>query len=197
MRETNEGKVYNNWTVLKQFTIKRGTRRITYLTCKCKCGKIKDVRSDKVRLGETKSCGCVKRSFYHGMSGTLTYDIWAAMKYRCEKPDHSKYKDYGGRGIKVCERWHTFTNFLEDMGEKPDNLSLDRIDVNGNYCPENCRWATKYEQANNTRKNIFFNYYGVMKTAAEISRIENIGYFCVRRRVDKDKDYYNQTVTGA
>lgn len=88
---------------------------------------------------------------HHGMSSTRTYRSWQKMLARCRNPNSSAWKDYGGRGIAVCERWHSFTNFLADMGERPEGRSLDRIDVDGNYEPDNCRWATPREQRNNIR----------------------------------------------
>jgi hypothetical protein len=84
-------------------------------------------------------------------TGTTTYYIWAAMLQRCTNPRNKDWKLYGGRGITVCERWLSFSNFLADMGEKPDGLSVDRINVDGNYEPDNCRWATAHEQAHNKR----------------------------------------------
>jgi len=128
-----------------------------YYQCICDCGTKKIIQGFKIISGKTKSCGCLKieknkkNLTKHGMCETKTYYIWASMIQRCENKKNKQYKYYGYRGIKVCRRWKTFNNFLNDMGEKPNNMSLDRIDNNKNYCKSNCRWATSKQQNNNKR----------------------------------------------
>lgn len=125
----------------------------------CLCGtKGKRVRLDLIKSGTTKSCGCVYTldrglaSLKHGMCGTLTYSSWQSMKDRCKNPKSPGYENYGGRGISYDPSWEEFMSFYEDMGERPEGLELDRIDVNGNYCKENCKWSDATEQSFNRRK---------------------------------------------
>ncbi len=127
-------------------------------SCLCDCGNTVEVISSSLNSGLTQSCGCLyneikgRQASTHGMSGTPTYNSWLAMRGRCYYTEHDYYEYYGGRGIKVCDRWlDSFENFLEDMGIKPDGLSLDRIDNNLDYSPNNCKWSTNSEQGFNTR----------------------------------------------
>lgn len=102
-------------------------------------------------------------NYRHGMKGTPTHNSWCAMRQRCAYPKHAQYAAYGARGIRVCERWSSFENFLADMGERPDSMTIERIDTNGNYEPSNCRWATMPEQQRNRRTTIKVTRDGVTK----------------------------------
>jgi hypothetical protein len=117
----------------------------------------------------------VQEKWYHGQSGTKTHRSWANMIQRCTNKNNRAWKHYGGRGIKVCERWNVFANFLEDMGECPENLTLERIDVNGDYEPDNCKWVTRREQANNKRQKNKTGFPGVRPNGKGFQAVIKIG----------------------
>lgn len=142
-------------------------KKKTHWNCICICGNQKPIARISLISGCTKSCGCLNKESAsaihttHGLSKSLEFNSWVSMLTRCNRKKDATYKNYGGRGITYCERWKKFENFFEDMGKRPTpQHSLDRIDNNGNYCKENCRWATIKEQANNMRTNHAITYMG-------------------------------------
>lgn len=165
--------------------------------CQCDCGIEKAIRGADLRNGHTTSCGCygqmirsaagVKARNGHGMSRKPIYAVWSAMKERCQNTHHRYYKDYGGRGIKVCERWEKFENFFADMGDVPTGLTLDRYpNNNGNYDPTNCRWSTWEQQQNNRRDTIKIKFDGETLSVAQWARRIGISAAGLRYRLSND-----------
>ena len=179
-----------------------GTSKIICVVCACDCGAMTTVRISAISSGHTKSCGCLiveaigNRRRTHGCSGKATsdgsrgttpeYRTWMKMRRRCNSPKDRRYHDYGGRGITVCERWNSFEAFLADMGVKPtDKHTIDRIDNNAGYSPENCRWATNEEQAANKRNTRNLTVGGITRTVSEWSRESGLSADCIMYRMQK------------
>lgn len=173
--------------------------RKTYWVCKCDCGNLKIARSDALLSGATKSCGCLKKKqdainfshrIKHLQSHSRIYNIWLRMKARCSNIHEPCYYRYGGRGIKICQEWEhnfeAFYNWAINNGYS-DELSIDRIDNNGNYEPNNCRWATMKEQSNNRRTNIKITIGNATKTLKQWCEIFELDYSTISARYQNNE----------
>lgn len=158
------------------------------LNCLCDCGNSTTILA--FHWGEIKSCGClvkeknIERLKTHGYTATPTHKTWLNMKNRCLNPNATGFRHYGGRGIKMCDRWLKFSNFLADMGEKPPGLTLERINVDGDYSLKNCKWATIEEQSRNTTRNRFITFEEETRTLKDWAKINNINYSTIRHRLN-------------
>lgn len=186
------GMKYGKLTVIRE--IDRGKRGHRVL-CACDCGKPKEAYFCDIRLGDTKSCGCIPVGgippliLKHGASRhgarMPEYNIWLAMKDRCHNPRCRMYPYYGARGVQVCERWRlSFTDFLSDIGPRPDpKLTLERIDNNRGYEPGNVRWASRADQVRNRRNNVFLEYGGKIKVITDWATEIGISVQTIRNRM--------------
>lgn len=170
-------------------------KEVRHWHCRCDCGRLTTKRASCIRRSPLPSCGCKtpglisKAARKHGMTvgrRTPEYSSWVHMNRRCNSPSNTCYKNYGRRGITICERWQSFENFLADMGNAPSpKHTLDRINVNGNYEPSNCRWATKLEQDNNKRGNVRLTLNGRTMTIAQWNRELGMSTATVQTRLKR------------
>lgn len=182
------GKRFGKLTVIKISRHKnmKDGKRILWL-CECDCGNFSEVLTYSLKSGNTKSCGCKKyegnrRS--HGLSKSSEYHIWNDIKQRCHNSNNSAYYNYGSRGIRVCNRWlNSFEDFITDMGNRPSHKhTIDRIDNNGDYSPENCRWATRKEQSRNTGRTKIIEWKNEYHCLKDWSKIIGINYSTLQNR---------------
>lgn len=172
----------------------KDNRKECHWLCKCECGNQKVVSGNKLRSGNTKSCGCLQKEFLdgrlrrkHGLTNTKLYATWENMKHRCEDPKNWMYPNYGGRGIKVCEEWHNSSTFFEwaySHGYK-EGLTIERIDVNGNYEPGNCTWIPIKNQYLNRTDSHFVTAFGKTQTISEWAKESGIKYDTIERRLNQ------------
>ncbi len=189
------GQRFGRLTAIKYAGKSKGKQ--TLWECKCDCGKTVIVHQQNLNNGHTTSCGCynidciIEREQTHGETKTRLYNIWHDMIYRCYGQKHDSYKDYGAKGVTVCDEWknsfETFRDWAYQNGYS-ENLTIDRIDNTGNYCPENCRWATDIQQANNTSRNLVFTVDGYTDTLANLCRKYDIPYSLAHSRVYRKWD---------
>ena len=179
------GSKYGRWVVVARD--KDDPKRVI---CHCECGTTKSINKYELMLGRTNSCGCIKieitreRSTIHGMSGTRLHYIWASMKVRCSRKGSHDYQNYGARGIRVCDDWLNFIPFMDWALSNgySETLMIDRIDVNKNYEPSNCRWVTNQKQQNNKRNNVTLTYNGQTKNMSEWARFTGLPYSVIKGR---------------
>ncbi len=178
----------NRWILIENLGLIDGILKGIF---KCSCGTIRTLRIASVKANQSRSCGCLKSENNwkrtHNLSRTREYKSWESMIARCYNENHFSYNDYGGRGITVCDEWrNSFESFLKDMGERPIDKTLDRVENDKGYYKENCRWATKKEQAINRHNTIYLTFNNKRLTLEEWSKETNIPVGTIKSRlVDK------------
>lgn len=181
------GEIFGELTVLEE---SRLSGKVAW-KCSCSCGNITTVITAALNRRNTRSCGHLQRdvaaelSRRHGATGSRTYNVWRGMHARCTYSKSPRFKDYGGRGIRVCSRWGTFELFLQDMGECPEGMSIDRKDNHGDYSPENCQWATPKEQALNNRRTVTVRWGDVTDSLRGWANRLGVSPHTVKRNVEK------------
>lgn len=183
--QCHPGQVFSELTVIREAGKSNSGR---YVLCACSCGKYSEVKVASLVSGNTKSCGHLRKVSHtvkHGRcgKGDPTYSTWRSIIGRCTKKYDWSWDQYGAVGIEVCDRWLNFLSFLEDMGERPDGMTIDRIDNSKGYSKENCRWATNIQQANNKTVNRIVNYKGHTGSLKETVGMFGGNYYLVRDRI--------------
>jgi len=185
------GMKFSELTVIGAATEKYRDSRCSLVPCRCSCGKKILVPSSRLASPRRKSCGCKQGEFLaasfrtHGRQPRDVFRIWTLMRNRCLNPNSATWSSYGGRGIKICERWSSFVAFRDDMGSRPSPLhSVERIDNDKGYYPENCRWATKKEQARNRRSSRLITAFGKTLTLAEWADTAPASYGAIKQRLN-------------
>ncbi|MFZ3172051.1 MAG: hypothetical protein WA118_08735 [Carboxydocellales bacterium] len=187
LRNNLTGQKFDYLTVLyRSDDCGNGKKPVIKWECQCSCGKVIAVKSDSLLSGHTKSCGC--RKIKHGYSHKeRLYQTWQNMRRRCFDPKNNRWSHYGGRGITICPEWNdyqSFRNWAMNNGYT-DDLSIDRVDVDGNYCPENCRWVNAKTQANNVSRNHILVCEGKKMTMSELAGYLGISYAALQHRVER------------
>lgn len=196
------GSKFNRYTVIGNPF--RGKNKRWYVSCECECGTIKDVMCQSIVSGHIKSCGCFNKELKrkgnttHGMSRTGAWKSYQYMITRCLNKNNHAYKNYGAKGVTICDRWLSgFELFYKDMGDRPNGYSLDRIDPKGNYSPENCRWADNHTQSNNKRLSRKVECNGVVKTISEWAEETGIDMATISERISNGWDIDKALSTNA
>lgn len=181
------GKRFNKLVVLERMP--NGKKGRAYWKCQCDCGNTTIVSGGNLKNGGVKSCGCLRHQpsyIVHNKSHTPLYGVWNNMKNRCTNIHDKSYKNYGGRGISICEEWKNSFQCFYDWSIKngyKEGLTIERIDNDGNYCPENCKWIIKGEQVNNRRNNQFYTYQGKTQTLGQWCKELNLDYGRIHGRI--------------
>jgi len=186
--EDLSGKRFDRWRVIKRGKSRiKNKRKFNYFICECDCGTVKEVLNWSLTRGISKSCGCIiiDKLKTHGKSRSGVYKSWYSMLRRCLNKNHPAYKTYSK--LYIDKKWFKFESFYKDMGERPNRMTLDRIDNSKGYYKDNCRWATWVQQANNRKDNVFLTFKGATHTLKEWSRIKNINYSTLKERRSRHK----------
>jgi hypothetical protein len=189
------GRRYGNLVVLQRGS-RNEKRKLYSWICKCDCGNIKEIIGADLRNGNTLSCGCLSSrtsehnaTKTHGLSKSLIYNVYRSMLDRCNNESTKSYKDYGARGISVCNEWLTFEGFYSDMGESyKQGLTIERINYDGNYCKDNCIWIPKRDQGLNKRNNKMVTYNGELVALVKICREKNLNCKTIKHRLNRGWD---------